>query len=151
MVKKYAIGEFAKKTGMTIRTLHYYDEIGLLKPAVIAPSGRRYYSDENIIELQKIVSLKFLGYSLEQINDFIHQQEWDLKESLAFQKEEMIRKKEHLESVIRAIDHALLVMEDQGRVDSTVFITLINNIHREQEHKEWLKEYIPQEYGRKNI
>ncbi len=70
MLKKYAIGEFAKKTGMTIRTLHYYDEVGLLKPAVIAASGRRYYSDENIIELQKIVSLKFLGYSLEQINDF---------------------------------------------------------------------------------
>ena len=145
MLKKYTIGEFAKKTGITIRTLHYYDEIGLLKPAVIAPSGRRYYCDENIIELQKIVSLKFLGYSLEQINDFIHQQEWDLKESLAFQKEEMERKKEHLESVIRALDHALLVMEDQGKVNSAVFITLINNIQREQEHKEWLKEYIPQD------
>jgi len=82
MFTQYSIGEFAKKTGMTIRTLHYYDEIDLLKPSFISPTGRRFYSDENIIQLQKIVSLKFLGYPLEKIHTLIHLKEWDIKESL---------------------------------------------------------------------
>jgi DNA-binding transcriptional MerR regulator len=136
----YSIGEFAKKTGTTIRTLHYYDEIGLLQPALTTTSGRRYYSDDNIIELQKIVSLKFLGYSLEQINELIFLKDWNLTDSLLFQKQEMVQKKAHIEIVIRALDHALLIMEEHGGIDSSVFISLINNIRLENEQKEWLKE-----------
>ncbi|MBB6282526.1 DNA-binding transcriptional MerR regulator [Geobacillus subterraneus] len=70
----YSIGEFAKKTGTTVRTLRYYDEIGLLSPQKHPHSGRRMYTDEDVLTLQKIVSLKFLGYSLGQIYA-IHQME----------------------------------------------------------------------------
>jgi DNA-binding transcriptional MerR regulator len=70
MKKVYPIGEFAKKTGQTIRTLHYYDEIGILKPSRISSSGRRFYSEDEMITLQKIVALKFLGFSLEEIKSF---------------------------------------------------------------------------------
>lgn len=142
---KYSIGEFSKKTGITVRTLHYYDEINLLKPALTSSTGRRYYSNENIIQLQKIVSLKFLGYSLEKINEFIHLKDWDIKDSLSYQKQEMLQKQKHIESVIRTLDHALLIMEDQGTIDSSVFISLIHNIQMENEQKEWLKEYIPKD------
>jgi DNA-binding transcriptional MerR regulator len=86
MKKVYPIGEFAKKTGQTIRTLHYYDEIGILKPSCVSSSGRRFYSEDEIITLQKIVALKFLGFSLEEIKNFMQEEKWDLKESLAFQK-----------------------------------------------------------------
>ena len=132
---KYSIGEFAKKTGTTIRTLHYYDDIGLLQPALTTTSGRRYYSDDNIIELQKIVSLKFLGYSLDQINEFISLKDWNLTDSLLFQKQEMVQKKAHIESVIRALDHALRIVEEQAEIHSSVFISLINNIRLEKEQK----------------
>jgi DNA-binding transcriptional MerR regulator len=144
MAEQYSIGEFAKKTGTTIRALRYYDEIHLLKPTLVSPSGRRYYSDNEIIQLQKIVALKFLGYSLEKINEFLHLKDWDLKDSLAFQKQEMLQKKEHIERVIRALDHALHMMENQGTVNSAIFISLINNIQMEDEHKEWLKGIIPE-------
>ncbi|WP_428908123.1 MerR family transcriptional regulator [Niallia sp. Krafla_26] len=145
MTKSYSIGEFAKKTGTTIRTLHYYDKIGLLTPAEISASGRRYYGDDHIIQLQKIVSLKFLGYSLEEINEFIHLKDWDLKKSLSFQRQEMVEKKEQIERVIRALDHALEIFEDHKMIDSSIFISLINNIRMEKEHKEWLKEYLQEE------
>lgn len=145
MSTQYSIGEFAKKTGMTIRTLHYYDEIDLLKPSFISTTGRRFYSDENIIQLQKVVSLKFLGYPLEKIHALIHLKEWDLKESLEFQKQEMLQKKEHLQQVIRALDHALYITEDQGTMDANIFMMLIHNIHKEEEQKEWLSNYFPKE------
>lgn len=145
MKGKYSIGEFAKKTGQTIRTLHYYDEIGLLKPEVTADSGRRYYGDKNIIELQKIISLKFLGYSLEEVGEFIQTNDWDLKESLTFQKQEMLKKRAHIDKVIRTLDHALVVIDDQGKISASVFISIINNIQMESEHKEWLKGIMPKD------
>lgn len=145
MATKYSIGDFSEKTGTTIRTLHYYDEIGLLKPALITESGRRFYSDDELIKLQKIVSLKFLGYSLEKINEFVHLEDWDIKDSLMFQKKEMIQKKLHLESVIRTLEHALHILDDQEKGDPAIFISLINNIQLENEQKEWLKGLIPEE------
>ncbi|MBY0123382.1 MerR family transcriptional regulator [Bacillus sp. S/N-304-OC-R1] len=145
MTAKYSIGEFAKRTGTTIRTLHYYDEISLLKPALTTDSGRRFYSDDDLVKLQKIVSLKYLGYSLEKISEFIHLQDWSLKDSLSFQKKEMLQKKQQLENVIRALDHALLMMDSHGKVDSSIFISLIKNIQMEDEHKEWLKGFIHEE------
>lgn len=145
MTAKYSIGAFAKKTGTTIRALRYYDEIDLLKPSFITEAGRRYYSDDDFITLQKIVSLKFLGYSLEKINEFLHSTNWDLKESLSFLKNEMVQKKLHIENVIRALDHALHMVDDQKQIDSSIFISLIQNIQMEKEHKEWLKGYFPAE------
>lgn len=145
MAAKYSIGTFSKKTGTTIRALRYYDEIGLLKPTFITDSGHRYYSDDDILTLQKIVSLKYLGYSLEKINEFLHLKDWDLKDSLSFLKDEMLQKKLHLENVIRALDHALHMMDDQEQIDSSIFISLIQNIQMEKEHKEWLKGYIAEE------
>lgn len=145
MKATYSIGAFAKKTGTTIRTLRYYDEIGLLKPTFITEAGRRYYSDNDLITLQKIVSLKFLGYSLEKINEFLHLSNWDLKDSLSFLKDEMVQKKLHIENAIRALDHALHMVDDQEHIDSSVFVSLIQNIQMEKEHKEWLKGYLSEE------
>ena len=56
---KFSIGEFSEKTGIPIPTLHYYDEIGLLRPEKNPSSGHRIYNYQDIIILQKIISLKF--------------------------------------------------------------------------------------------
>lgn len=63
------VGELARRTGLTIRTLHHYDEIGLLKPSLHTDSGHRLYAAGEIARLQQIVSLRQLGFSLEQIRD----------------------------------------------------------------------------------
>jgi DNA-binding transcriptional MerR regulator len=63
------VGELAKRTGLTIRTLHHYDEIGLLKPSHHTESGHRLYSGDDVARLQRIASLRQLGFSLEQIGD----------------------------------------------------------------------------------
>ena len=61
------VGELAKKMGITIRTLQYYDKEGLLSPSAESEGGRRLYTDKDIVLLHQILSLKSLGFSLKDI------------------------------------------------------------------------------------
>ncbi len=61
------VGELAKRTGLTVRTLHHYDEIGLLKPSLRTEAGHRLYDADDVARLQKIVLLRQLGFSLEEV------------------------------------------------------------------------------------
>ncbi len=63
------VGELAKRTGLTVRTLHHYDEIGLLKPSLKTESGHRLYTARDVARLQQVLSLRQLGFSLEQVRD----------------------------------------------------------------------------------
>lgn len=145
MSTKYSVGEFSKKTGLTIRTLHYYDEIDILKPNLVTDKGRRYYSEKELITLQKIVTLKYLGYSLEQIKDVLQSEKWNLKDSLSLQKKMMEEQKRQIENVIKALDHAIEVIDHHGDVDASIFMTLINGIQMENEHKKFLKGFMDEQ------
>src|SRR5256885_13714858 len=61
------VGELARRTGLTVRTLHHYDEIGLLRPSLHTGSGHRLYAAADVARLQQVVSLRQLGFSLEEI------------------------------------------------------------------------------------
>lgn len=102
----YSIGEFSKKTGITIRTLRYYGEKGLLIPARISEGGQRYYNDANIITVQKIVTFKYLDYSLEEIKELIKKDD-SLLQSLEHQKLQLLKKKKQLEQMLATIDTAI--------------------------------------------
>ena len=67
MKDRYLVKEFADLTKVTVRTLHYYDQVGLLKPSFEKPNGYRVYTDADLWKLQQIVTLKFMGFSLGQI------------------------------------------------------------------------------------
>ena len=69
--KYYTTGQFAKMAGVTLRTIRYYDKIGLLKPSHILDNGYRQYCNKDLITLQKILALKELGFSLEEIYPLI--------------------------------------------------------------------------------
>ena len=60
----YTSGEFARKANVTLRTIRYYDKQGILKPSKVNEKGYRYYTDGDFAKLQKILSLKYLGFSL---------------------------------------------------------------------------------------
>jgi MerR family transcriptional regulator, thiopeptide resistance regulator len=67
------VGDLAKQTGVSVRTLHYYDEIGLLSPSHRTEGGYRLYAEQDILRLQQIVSLRQLGFSLEEIRECLEQ------------------------------------------------------------------------------
>lgn len=92
------IGAFSKKSGVSIRTLRYYDEIDLFKPIEIDLfTGYRYYSDEQIKDLKLINRLKSVGFSLDEIK-----QNWN-----NFNDEIMLKKKHELEQKLKNIDSSI--------------------------------------------
>jgi DNA-binding transcriptional MerR regulator len=82
----YRVGEVAARTGVSIRTLHHYDDIDLLRPTGYTESGYRLYSDEDLLALQQIVTLRYLGFELRQIRDLLQRPDFDLVISLHIQR-----------------------------------------------------------------
>lgn len=140
----YSIGQFAKKTGVTVRALRYYDELGLLKSTHISESGRRYYSDEDLVILQNIVTFKLLGYSLEHIQEVLASTEGNLQQSLQRQKRELQLKKEQLEKTLVTLDHALTLAERKQNIDTSIFLSLIHGSLIQDEQKQYLKTVLPE-------
>ena len=89
---KLSISEIAALSGVSVRTLHYYDEIGLLKPREVSQSGYRYYDRESLETLQLILFYKELQFSLKDISNIMTQPQYDRKQALRKQKELLILK-----------------------------------------------------------
>ena len=104
---KMQIKEFAEFTGVSVRTLHYYDEIGLLLPAdVDRATGYRYYDEKSILRMQEILFYRELDFSLKSISEMLSSSNYDKTKALQEQKQLLILKKERLERLIAAIDDA---------------------------------------------
>ncbi|WP_164462075.1 MerR family transcriptional regulator [Bacillus sp. FJAT-42376] len=145
----YTIGQFAKKTGVTVRTLRYYDQQEMLKPSFVSESGRRYYKDDDLIVLQQILSLKFLDFSLGQIRELLAAADGDLTSSLTMQKELMLQKQNHINRVILSLDHAIGVLETEKRPNLQILSFVIDSIQNEEEHLDWIKENLPEKYAKR--
>ncbi|HHL0972355.1 TPA: MerR family transcriptional regulator [Bacillus cereus] len=145
----YSIGEFAKRTGTSIRTLQYYDEIGLLKPGKNVSSGHRVYKGKDILELQKIVSLKVLGYSLEEIRVMLKMPSLNvnLKETLEQQRKAFEEKRRHIEVSIKALERTMVCLEEDEELDSDILMSLINSIQKENEQRLWLEGYVSKDFA----
>ena len=101
------IKEFAAYTGVSVRTLHYYDEIGLLKPAFVDRiTGYRYYDNASLLRMQEILFYRELDFSLKRIGEILSSPHYDKTAALQEQKQLLILKKERLERLISAIDGA---------------------------------------------
>ena len=98
------ISEVAKLTGKTVRTLHYYDEIGLLKPSEITEAGYRLYSREDLEILQQILFFRELDFPLSQIKEIMNNPNYDKEEALKKQKELLIQQRQRIEGLIKLIE-----------------------------------------------
>lgn len=79
----YSTGKFAKLANVTERTIRYYDKIGLLKPSFVMENGYRRYTQSDLLKLQKILSLKHMGFSLEEIYPMVSKEQ-NIKESFFY-------------------------------------------------------------------
>lgn len=101
----YKTGQFAKLANVSERTIRYYDKIGLLKPSFVMENGYRQYSDLDLLKLQKILSLKHLGFSIEEIFPMV-MDNTNLKESFDLQIDLIEDKISHLQSLKDALKRA---------------------------------------------
>jgi len=121
---KLHIREFAKLTGVSVRTLHYYDEIGLLKPSFVdEQNGYRYYDENTLCRMQEILFYRELQFSLKEIRMILSSPDYDKQNTLAEQKHLLTLKKERLERVMG------------GRISET------ENSEIYKKYKKYLKEY----------
>ncbi len=102
------IKEFADFTGVSVRTLHYYDEIGLLTPAFVDKiTGYRFYDEKSFLRMQEILFYRELDFSLKAIREILSSPNYDKNKALKEQKHLLMLKKERLERLISAIDGAV--------------------------------------------
>lgn len=128
----YTAGEFAKNVGVTIRTIRYYDKIGILKPVKYSKSGYRLYSEKEFGTLQKILIFKFLGFSLEEIKKIIGNDNnlESLKVSLDDQKKLIENKIIGMKSILKSvIETEEMIKNDDFKWESV--INIINEINKD--------------------
>lgn len=101
------ISEVGKLTGITVRTLHYYDEIGLLKPSEITESGYRLYSKDSLETLQQILFFKELDFPLNEIKEIMTNPNYNKGEALNKQKELLVKKRQRIDSLIGLINNTI--------------------------------------------
>ncbi|KEZ48730.1 MerR family transcriptional regulator [Metabacillus indicus] len=101
------VKEVADLTGISVRTLHHYDEIGLLVPDEVTESGYRIYSSENLETLQQILFFKELGFPLKKINEIISSPTFDRKEALELHRRMLLEKRKRLDQMIETVEKTI--------------------------------------------
>ena len=114
---EYTVQQLAKLSGVSKRTLHYYDEIDLLKPKTIRSNGYRIYGSEEVTRLQQILFFKSFGLSLTEIQTIMAQDKAAIYQALQSQQFKLIQQKISLEQQIQALEKTL--QEYQGEITMT--------------------------------
>ncbi|PGZ08398.1 MerR family transcriptional regulator [Bacillus cereus] len=113
------INKVRELTGVTVRTLRYYDQIGLLKPASKTEGGHRLYTNEEIKKLQQVQFLKKVGFPLYEIKDMLASSAWDWSDSLKSQLSFIIKEQENLKKIelsLREMIHGIAIEGEENGI-----------------------------------
>lgn len=140
------VGELAKKMGVTVRTLQHYDKLNLLIPSAESDGGRRLYTDKDLIKLHQILSLKHLGFSLDDIKKRLLPLEsaQDVAEILSEQAEEMNKKIEALSNSLKEIELLKAEVLQIKKVDFKKYADIIVNLQMKNEYYWLIKHFDDQ-------
>lgn len=110
-LRQYQVKEVSAISGVSVRALHHYDEIGLLVPSARSEAGYRLYGDSDLLRLQHILVSRALGLSLEQIRRSLDDPHFDRKQSLLAQRTELERRAKETADMLRSVDRALAAFD----------------------------------------
>ncbi len=117
---KLSVSETAKLMGVSVRTLHYYDEIGLLRPSETSEAGYRFYDGESIEVLQQILFYRELEFSLSDIGRILSQPDFDRKQALRDHRDLLLVKQRHINDLLNLVDETLKGRENMS-IEESVF------------------------------
>lgn len=142
---KMQIREFAEYTGVSVRTLHYYDQIGLLKAAQVdRHTGYRFYDEGSLLRMQEILFYRELDFPLKSIAEILASPDYDKNKALEQQRKLLILKKERLEKLISAIDGAMEGTDVMKAFDHSEF-----DKYKSEVREKWGKTDAYKEYNEK--
>lgn len=142
----YTVKQLAEIAGVSARTLHYYDEIDLLKPERHPLNGYRLYSREAVLRLQQILFLKELGLGLDDIRSVIELPGFDLLDALEHHRTALQERQEHLAALIRTVERTILHLKGNIEMEGK---ELFEGFSDEQQEK--YAEEARQRWGSKNV
>ena len=168
------IKAFADDAGVTIRTLHLYDRIGLLKPAALSESGYRLYGEAELERLEHILALRFIGFTLEQIKELLKGSNWPLVVARRFiastphkitpllngstgprvaarrlPRDVIAAQKRRLDSALAAIDEAERALSGDAPIDRWETLRTVIEVFRMQNDWSWTQNYYSEEARQK--
>ena len=137
------VGEVAKKMGVTVRTLQYYDKERLLSPSAESEGGRRLYTDKDLITLHQIISLKSLGFSLDDIKERLISLETpaDVANALTEQADDIRQKIEQLQASLSAIEQLKAEVLQMQTVNFKKYADIIVNLQMKNEFYPLIKRF----------
>jgi len=143
----YTVQKLAKMSGVSVRTLHFYDEVGLLKPAYIEANGYRYYEEKQLLSLQQILFFRELDFELKQIQKILGKGDFDKVAALHSHRKVLQasigRTKELIKTIDKTIDH---LTGDKKMKDQEMYHGFITK----EENAEYQK-YIKNRFGEKEL
>lgn len=144
----YTIGEFAKKSGVSVRTLRYYDSIHLLQPSNFTEGGHRLYNTDDLHQLQQVQALKFLRFPLKEIKEMIEQKRIArdvMLDSIEYQQRAFEAQLNEIQEIIANLEHLKRVVEEEPTVDVSVFSSMLHMLILANETDDWLSKHLPSE------
>ncbi len=137
------VGEAAKKMGVTVRTLQYYDKEGLLSPSAESEGGRRLYTDKDLVRLHQILSLKSLGFSLGDIKERLISLETpaEVADALTEQADDIRQKIEQLKTSLSAIEQLKAEVLQMQTVNFKKYADIIVNLQMKNDSYYLIKRF----------
>ncbi len=139
------VKEVADLVGISVRTLHHYDEIGLLIPDEVSEAGYRLYSDDNLEALQQILFFKELGFSLKKIKEILSDPTFDRGEALHLHQKLLLEKRKRLDQMIMTVEKTMRHMKGEMKMtkkEKFACFDFSDNPYEEEARQRWGEEAV---------
>ena len=143
---EYTVKDIKEIAKVSARTLHYYDEIGLLKPNSITESGYRIYNDKDLEKLQQILFFRELNFSLKDIKEILESEDFDRKHALENQRELLLKEKKRIECIIDTLNKTLMDIEGEKIMSKKEMFNGFD-ITEIENHKRKYEKEVKEKYG----
>jgi len=137
----YTVKEVSKISGVSVRTLHFYDEVGLLQPAYYGENGYRYYEEDELLLLQQILFFRELGFSLEQIKKVLKRSDFDKTVALNSHKLFLQKKIKEMRKLINTIDKTIKHLQGNTKMNVRQFYEGFTKEEQAQHEKELIERF----------
>lgn len=129
----YTIGQLSKKTGVTVRTLDYYNEIDLLHPSSATDGGHRLYDEDGVMRLEQILALKYMGFSLQKIKKILNESEVTWQTAIEKQLEMVRQEKRRLEALEQSLYGVSASIQVEDEINWPIIFDIIQLFQKDPE------------------
>ena len=140
----FTVKQLSSLAGITPRTLHYYDEIGLLKPSRVGDNGYRYYGEEALVRLQQIMLYRELEMPLENIKTIMGRRDFELVSALESHKSELHKRAARMERLIATVDRTILYLKGKNEMSQKQYFEGFSEEQQAEYEKEAMQMYDPE-------